>query len=708
MSSAETHAPSFLDPLVAQRRQVAIGLAAVGAILAAISIWWGIWGFARSGDRAAAKSDGKVVLEDIGKAEPTPEEAKPTHSADYQVACIWAAGMALLALLSSGWLYTQPVDPTAPLTSARTEVVAFGGTIGLLIALFGAVLGYRWYHSAVVWIGSKDATEAKWVLYAAAVFLAGLLVMFASLQLARVEERSNAMLRRVLYGFNSVFMGLLLLLVLVVINVFVFIKVPGTLATNESAFTGLSEESKRFLHSLDRPVHVYLILPESYSVPLGRGLSYDTMYPDCRGLLTACEGESPKFQASFLSPAFDADRIAALFQRLNVERPNEKDYGVLVTVGDTEDAHTFIREMELISAEQGQLVFQAESRLMTELAYLTDTRGKEKVYFTQGHGELLIEAGGEAGEKAMTGIVQYLRDRKFTVEALPLDAPGAKVPDDAAVVVVAGLRRFVGPEDPMFVALRDFVRRPDKPGKLFACLPAFRDVQGKVSATGLEPLLAELGVELDSGARIMSAPGQYRVPADYVLVAPVAGLEPDLSRIVRGAELFLRDTRPVRPVQAPPGGPKRVNFLMATDMVTWQESDYNLSPAQLIAAMNADPQLRQQKKVSSRPVPVAAAVVDSVGEKGAKRPRALVFGADTFLQDQTPVPAGPEEFRQLLVSDGIDWLRERSASTGITPRKVGVFTVEKPIDWTSQLVLMAMVSVGIAVLGIGVWLSRRR
>ena len=707
MSSAETSTPSFLAPLVSQRRQVAIGLAVAGAVLAALAIWWGVWGFARAGDRAA-KTDGKVVLEDMGKpeAETAPEDGRPKKSPDYQIASIWAGGLGLLALLSAWWVYSRPADPTAPLTAARTEVVAFGGTAGLLTAVFGAILGYRWYQSAIRWLGSNDPSEARWVLYAGAVFLGGLLLMFASIQLARSEERSNATLRRVLYGFNSVFMGLLLLLVLIVINVAVFMKVPGTLVTNESAFTGLSDESKRFLHGLDRPVHVYQILPESHTINLGRGLSYDTMYADCRGLLTACESESPKFKATFLSPAFDAERIAALFQRLNIAKEGERDnLGLLVTVGEDEEARTFIRDMDLISAEQGALVFQAESRLMTELAYLTDARGKEKVYFTQGHGELALD-GGEAGEKSMGDMARYLRDRKFTIEPLPLDAPGAKIPDDAGVVVVAGLRRFVGPEDPMFAALRDFIRRPEKPGKLFLCLPAFRDAQGKVSRTGLEPLLAEIGVEVET-TRILSMPGQYRIPAEYVVAATAAGLDTDLARVVRPAQLLLRDTRPVRSPPAPPGGQRRISPLMGTDMITWQDDDYSRSAEATFAAMRNDRQLAQEKKLSPRPVAVAAAAFET-GEKGAKRPRAIVFGTDTFLQDQTPISAGPEEYRQLLVSDGIDWLRERNTTVGITPRKVGVFALDKPIDWTSQAVLMALVAVGITVLGVGVWLSRRR
>src|SRR5262245_5691487 len=297
MSSAEPSSPSFMSTLVTQRRQVAVGLAVAGAVLAGLAIWWGIWGFARGADRAPAKADGKLIQEEPEKPADAAEDAKKKHSPDYQIASIWVGGLALLALLSAAWLYTQPADPAAPEATPLTEVLAFGGTAGLLTALFGAVLGYRWHQSLVQWVASDDSREAQWVLLAAAVFLAGLLIMFVSLQLARTEQRTNATLRRVLYGFNTVFVGLLLLLVLIAVNVFAFIKVPSTLVTNESAFTELSEESKRFLRSLDRPVNVYLILHEAQAVPLGRGLSYDTMFADVRGLLTQSEEESRQFHA---------------------------------------------------------------------------------------------------------------------------------------------------------------------------------------------------------------------------------------------------------------------------------------------------------------------------------------------------------------------------------------------------------------------------
>lgn len=704
MSTTETPAPPFLQPLVSQRRQVAIGLVVAGVILAVLAAWWGVWGFARS-DRAV-KQEGKVVVEDVGKPEAAPDDNRPKHSADYQFASIWAGLLAALALVAAWWVYAHPADPTAPLTGARTEFVAIGGILGLLTTLFGAALGYRWYPSAVAWIGSKNPAEAKWVLYAAGIFLGGLIIMFASLQVARVEERANATLRRVLYGFNSVFMGLLLLLVLVVVNVAVFIKVPATLATNQSAFTGLSEESKTFLHSLDQPVHAYLIMPESHIVPLVGGLSYDTMYADCRGLLTACEDESPNFHASFLSPAFDADRIANLFQRLKIERAPEQDYGILVTVGDDESAHAYIRDGELISVEQRALVFQAESRLMTELNYLTDRRGNEKVYVTQKHGEPNFE-GGEPGEPTMNNVVQYLRDKKFTVASVDLDTPGAKVPDDAALVMVPGLRRTLAPDSGMYIALRDYLHRADRPGKLFLCLPAFRNPQNKVAATGLEPLLMELGVDVETGFRLLSIPPREHGP-ESVVVGPVAGMDKDVARIVRGGQYVFRDTRMVRKAPAPPGGNRQVSYLLGTESITFQDDNYSQPPAALIAAMRGNPELQREKKLTQRAWPVAVAVADTVGEKRDKRPRALVFGSETFLLDRPEGLNAPEELRQLMVGDGIEWLRGRSAASGIAPRKVGVFTLERPIEWSSQAVLLGLVSVGIAVLGLGVWLSRRR
>lgn len=720
MSTQETTRSSFFTTLVTNRQQVAIGLGVVGVVLAGIAIWWGTWGFARSSEKADSKptTPGEITPKELEKpAEKEKGDAKATHSPDYQIGCIWAGGVALLSLLSALWVFTQPIDAAAPEAAARKELLTFGGTAGFLTVMAGAFLGYRWHQSLVMWVGSGDTREAKWVFYAAAIFLAGLLIMFASLQLARTEQRTNAALRRVLYGFNSVFVGLLVLLVLIVINVIVFVKVPTTLVTTESAFTELNEESKKFLRSIDQPVKVYLILPESYTVPLAGEFAYTSLYTDCRGFLSQCEEQNRNFKAEYLSPSFDNVRIANLMAKLNMREGERDELGMLVTVGEDEAAYVFIPAKELLEVSRRQnglmFTFQGENRLMTELNYLLDARSKEKVYFTKGHGELAIEPGQEPARSA-SEIVRYLRDRKMTVESLDLGEPDAKIPDDAAVIVVAGPRQTF-PEDKVNL-LRAFVRRADRPGKLLLFLPAFRGVDGKVAPSGLEGLARELGVDVDASHRIVSRPQQVQItgrlymPQDCVLVASFPRIEGSLAKTFAKSQLIFQDAREVRPIESAPGSPRRVIPILGTGLVTWREDNYRENLLAAWAKFADDKNLRQEKQLREHAFMMAVAVLETSreGEKTIEKPRAMVFGSESILIDQPPVPNGVEEVRQQIVSDSLDWLRERQSSMGVSPKKLPVFLLEKKVEWSSQFVLLLMIGMGIAVVGGGVWLSRRR
>src|SRR5262249_57451715 len=54
----------------------------------------------------------------------------------------------------------------------------------------------------------------------------GLVLMFASLQLARSVERVSAGMRRLLYGYNAVLTGLLLFAILGLLNVLAYVEMP--------------------------------------------------------------------------------------------------------------------------------------------------------------------------------------------------------------------------------------------------------------------------------------------------------------------------------------------------------------------------------------------------------------------------------------------------------------------------------------------------
>ncbi len=711
MMSETPREPTGLPALLLNnRREVAIGLAAVAVLFAVLAIIWGVWGFGRSAADVGPGSIGKLNPDLTEKPVESPDESK-RRSPDYQVTTIWAALLAGLSGFSCYWLATQKPDSAAPGTWARIELLIFGGAAGFLTALLGAALGYRWHQSLVQWIGSGESKEAKWVLYAFAIFLVGLILVFVSLQLAGTEQRKNAALRRALYGFNSVFVGILLLLVLIVINVVSFLKVPNTLATNDSAFTSLAEPSKNLLRSLDRPVKAYLLLNEQQQVEIGRGV-YGSLYTDCRGLLSQCEDQTNKFEAVYLSPAFDRDRITALMSRLKIREADQNRLGLVITVGEDESTYSFIPAEDLILIEDRSLVFNGENRLMTELMFLSDARANEKIYVIQGYGAPSIDSAGP-NERSIAQIVQHLRDRKTTVEPLTLEKADAKIPDDAAVVIVAGPRRTIAESDPLVPALRAYLRKPDRPGKLLAFLPAFRSgPEGKVGATGLESLLGEFGVDVDGRNRVVAAPKQIRLPESFVIGRAVERIENDtLARAVGEIQMIFQDVRVVRPAPAMQGAPTVASPVFRTDLITWLEDDYvSFSASYDLLRSENGGAARRDKQYNQFSKSMGVAVAKPAGrgaDKSPAKPQMVVLGSDTFLLDKQPVPTD-DAIRQQLFSDLIDWLRERDSAVGISPRKVAVYSIEKPIEWSSQFVLLGMVTIGIVVLGGGVWLSRRR
>ena len=716
MSSAPS---SPLDTIARSRQNVAIGLAVAGILIAAVAIWWMVRGWPTSAapaeDRPTAKAENEPPKE--------PEKPKELHSPDYLPAGAWAALIALTCLGSAVYLATRPLPPEQQATTVRSEILVFGGTLGLITTALGAAFAWNWQQSLFQWVNESKTSEAKWVLIAGSVFLAGLILIFASLQLARTEERANAVLRRALYGFNAVFVGLLLLMVLVAINVISFIKIPSTLVTNDSAFLGLSEPSKTFLRSLDRPVQVYLIMPENYAEEYpGTRMAYTSMYSDCRGLLSQCERQSRQFRASYLSPGLDEGKIAAVADLFKVADKSKMPFGLYITVGENEEITSSILSRDLVEIEErgrsASFVFQGENKLINELIYLTDARSKEVVYVTQDHDELSVEPAGPE-RRTMANAVQYLRDKKVQVEPLRLDENAPQVPKNAAAVIIPGPRRTITADSPTMKALSEYMKPTQpgaKPGKLLAFLPAFRGLNNKVQPTGLESFLREFGVEMLPDRRLVGVPRQHPVPSVGDYVPPdtaygrgFTGTSLALEKTLSSAELLFKNARPIRPGQGP--GSVTVTPVIGSLGAYWQEEDFGLSAEQTVRAMATDPELRVRKQLSGRPVPLAVAVTEGGRPEpggSAGKPRMLVLSSDTLIEDRPDFPLLPDEYRDLVFSDCLDWIREREANLGIPPKKEATYRVTKPASLQSLLMLVGIVLIGIATLGIAVWLTRRR
>lgn len=732
--------PSWVTTMGTLRKESAIGLAILAVVFAGLAILWGVWGvrgakLAREGPTTQAEKPLPGEEKDEAKDK---DKEKSAKSPDYLPAAVWAGLLAIMAGGGAWYAYAHPLPEIGRASVARAEVLTVGSIFGLATALLGALLLIRWNDSLFKWVNDGTVKEARWVLIAASIFTLGLFIMFLSLQMARAEERANATLRRMLYGFNAVFLGMLLFLVLIAVNVISFLKVPTTLLTTDRAFTELAEPSKKFLRTLDKPVHVYLILPEKYSRPIetrgGHRVPYERLYADCRVMLEQCEEQSPAhFTASYLSPGLDASKIAALKSKfkLKLSDPEAEIVGMVVAVGDKESPTTaFLPVNDLVDTMpvgpgMVGITFEAENRLLTEVANLVDSRENEVIYFTQDNGEASITGG----KRSCATIVQFLRDRKFKVETLSFEKPGTKVPANAAAVVVVGPETPFAPDGTAMKALREYLRptAPDaKPGKLLAYLPAIRGARGEVIPTGLEELIAEYGVNVSPNRRIVTPPdtipiGQSRrgmvfVPSDSVVAGAYAELTLPIAETLSAGRAVLKNCRPVTAV---PGGPGtyRTHALMGTPTraPTWQEADWNTPAAEFIRQLEAADEegarkLAAERLVGRASVTVGMAVTEGSGSdpRAPGKPRLIVFGSDTMLLDGQDLDLGNQEYRALSLADSLDWLRERNNNLGIPPRKTNLFQLGKGPDIISLLTLLGVMVIGIGGLGIGVWLSRRR
>ncbi|MEH2066405.1 MAG: Gldg family protein [Nostoc sp.] len=217
--------------------------------------------------------------------------------------------------------------------------------------------------------------------------------------------------------------------------------------TETQLFT-LAPQSRQLVSVLPQPVKVWV---------------FDiSQNPQDRELLENYQRQSSKFKYEYIDP----QARPGLAEKFGV-----KDYGeVYLESGDKRQLVQTVNENQRLS----------EVRLTSRLQQLTNST-IAKAYLLQGHGERQLSAGKGAFSQA----VQGLGDKNFTTAPLNL-AETSKVPQDAAVVIVAGPKRelFEGEVK----ALQEYLNRG---GNLLLMIDPNTDPK-------LDSLLQEWGVRLDN------------------------------------------------------------------------------------------------------------------------------------------------------------------------------------------------------------------
>lgn len=346
----------------------------------------------------------------------------------------------------------------------------------------------------------------------------------------------------------------------------------------------------------------------------------------------------------------DPDREPGLARRYNVEQ-----YGTIV----------------LETKTKSEKVLDADEEKLTNGLVKVTREAKRTVYVLRGHGEREVTATDRQGLSEARAAMERAN---YEVKELTL-AREAKVPDDAAVVIVPGPRTDLFPTE--VDALDQYL---GKGGTLFLMADPFQ-------SEGLKKFADKYGLTLGDDLVVEPSPiGRLFGLGPEVPIVQQYEQHP-ITKDLRGMTTLFPLTRSIRPKS--PAGKFVVQPLAQTSVQSWGETDR--------AALQQG-QVKPDPQDPKGPLTVAAVVTSG-------KTRLVVFGTSNLAANQFLNIQGNRD----LFLNAVAWLAEQEDLISIRPKDVK----QTPVMLTSvqgQIVFLLPVVVlpGIAlVAGIAVFTRRR-
>jgi ABC-type uncharacterized transport system involved in gliding motility auxiliary subunit len=444
------------------------------------------------------------------------------------------------------------------------------------------------------------------------------------------------------YGLNT------LVAVLLVIGV---ISVVEALSYRHNARLDLTENRR---HSVS-PQTIKIL--EGLKVPVNAVAFYRSDQPGKRVIEDLLKQYARYAGDKFTWKLVDPDRDPTLARALGIE-----NYGTTVLQAKG-------RSEKVQDADQEEKLTNGLVKVLRE--------NKPIVYMLQGHGEPDLGNTDRSGFSEAKGA---LENANYEVKPLALARQG-KVPDDAAVLIVAGPRTdLFGPE---IEAIDAYLGRG---GKLLAMVnPPFPE---RSQPDTFRKLLARWGLELADDLVIELNPiGQVFGIGPQVPI--VQQYEPHaITRDMAGTMILFPLTRSISTTKTPPAG-ITVQPLARTTVDSWGETDRQALEQGQAKADPQDPK---------GPLTLAAAATRD-------KARVVLYGTANIAANQFLNVQGNRDF----VLNTVSWLAEQEDQISIRPRAARQMPVflnaqqEQTVRWLSLVVLPAL-----AVLGGIVSVVRRR
>ncbi len=445
----------------------------------------------------------------------------------------------------------------------------------------------------------------------------------------------------------------------------------------------LSEQTKRVIRELKKPVHVVVFFSPTSVAP------DRVVFNDLHNLLKELSFSGRKLiEVEYVDPTRDLTRARALQAQYKFSA-NENivivDYdgrSKFVPAGDLGD-------INLEGIQQGEtprlLSFNGELVLTNAMLSLLSPE-KKKIYFLQGHGEPPIE-----GPTPLGLFREYLQ--KQNAEALPLSLGSSdSVPSDCSMLVIAAPQVDLTERE---AAILDRYWSSEQGRVLTLLDPSARTVQ-------LYRFLARRGVmPMDNRVlctvRLGFATGILReVTVDFMDKNPVTKRLVGLEMLLSGeTQSLLMD-----PEQAKADKIQLWPLLIAKEKF-WGESEYVTDEKKGVRY--------DEGKDVGYPVYVAVAAArggvddDRVDVESSKL---VVVGSSQFALD-VALTQQPQALDFLMSS--ANWLLDRRQFTGAVPKKIDQFSINLSDAQLSSISFYILIAIpGVAALfGIVAWIRRR-
>lgn len=264
---------------------------------------------------------------------------------------------------------------------------------------------------------------------------------------------------------------------------------------SESQKYSLSQVSSELLASIKQRIEITVLLPAE-----APALS------EARQLLKSYRAENEDIRLRFLDPDQDAAEFLLLKQKLGLgeeglERGGLNGAAFLI---ESEKRHWFVSTSELRRTDaEGHEHSRMEAALSEGIARVLSAE-ETRLCFVTGHGERSLD---DAAPEGLASLGRQLRKNNLEVERVPLDVPEpqAALRGCEAIAVVGPARKWsAAHEKALEAAWRNGA-------DLLLFLDPIIDREGRASASGLERLLADFGIE-ESAQLLLERDPEFRLP----------------------------------------------------------------------------------------------------------------------------------------------------------------------------------------------------